>query len=187
MESSDKVKAVETLAGVTTNQTHSENFIESQKNKGKLLEYIRSNVTGNDHTVKTPFGEKPLLYSDWTATGKPVKFIEDYLATQVYPSYANTHSFQSRTARQTIENREEARHIVKSCTNSSADDACIFTGTGATGAVNMLVNLLRLKDIKRAIDRGQPPTNPSDINFCKQNRWASYECTLCHNMFKTEG
>ena len=46
--------------------------------------------------------------------------------------YANTHTQQSGTGKQTNNAREEARQIVKRVCGANEDDACIFVGTGTT-------------------------------------------------------
>lgn len=53
----------------------------SAENKEKLLEYIRTNVIGNqyEYLFKTVYGDKPLVYTDYTASGKSLKFIEEYI------------------------------------------------------------------------------------------------------------
>jgi len=74
-----------------------ENFwplISQDDAKDKLVSYIRENVIGS-HTntsLKTPFGEKPQMYTDYVASGKSLNFIEDYLREEIMPIYANTHS-----------------------------------------------------------------------------------------------
>lgn len=70
-------------------------------NKQKLLENIRANVIGSseDTLIQTVYGEKPLVYADYTASGKSLRFIEEYIQKQVLPLYANTHSMQSGTGK----------------------------------------------------------------------------------------
>ena len=118
-----------------------------EQNKQKLLSYIRSNVVGSNHNtlLRTVFGEKPHVYCDYTASGKPLKFIENYLEQKVMPLYANTHSMQSASGKQTIFVREEARATIKRVCNANEDHALIFTGTGATSAVNLFISKLKLK------------------------------------------
>jgi hypothetical protein len=56
---------------------------EADKNKQKLIEYIRENVIGKkeETILRTAYGEKPHVYADYTASGKSLRFIEDYLRT----------------------------------------------------------------------------------------------------------
>jgi selenocysteine lyase/cysteine desulfurase len=63
-------------------------------NKDKLIEYIRDNIIGNheEYLIKTVYGEKPLFYADYTASGKALTCIEDYIAHEILPMYANTHT-----------------------------------------------------------------------------------------------
>lgn len=58
---------------------------------------MRDNIIGNheEYLIQTVYGEKPLMYVDYTASGKHLKFIEQYINDQIYPMYANTHSQQS--------------------------------------------------------------------------------------------
>ena len=52
-----------------------------EKNKDKLLNYMRANIIGHhrDYFIRTVFGNKPLVYADYTASGKCLRFIEDYI------------------------------------------------------------------------------------------------------------
>ena len=91
------------------------------------------------------------MYCDYTASGKSLKFIEDYMQNQIMPLYANTHSMQSASGKQTIYAREEARGIIKRVCNADENDAMIFTGAGATSASNLLINKLKLKQICESV------------------------------------
>ena len=105
-----------------------------EKNKDQLLKYIRDNVIGhhNEYLIKTVYGCKPLVYADYTASGKSLRFIEDYINNQIMPVYANTHTLQSGTGKQTNNAREESRAIIKRVCGGNENDACVFVGTGAT-------------------------------------------------------
>ena len=76
---------------VQDEQERAENLI---KNKAKLLTYIHDSMIGSnkDTLIRTVYGEKPHVYCDFTASGKSLTFIEDYLQQQIMPLYANTHS-----------------------------------------------------------------------------------------------
>jgi len=111
-----------------------------------LIERIRASVIGDDEAVAGPFGIRRVTYADYTASGRALDFIEDYLREAVLPLYANTHTESSGTGLQTSRFREDARAIVRSAVGGNADDhAVIFTGSGMTGAINLLVGILELR------------------------------------------
>ena len=73
-----------------------------------LIEKIRTSIIGDRTSIQTPFGEKPLIYADYTASGRSLTFIEEYIRESVLPYYANTHTETSFTGAQTTALREEA-------------------------------------------------------------------------------
>ena len=74
------------------------------------IERIRSAVIGDDAVLDGPFGPRRLVYADYTASGRALSFIEDYIRERVLPLYANTHTEASATGRHTTALREDARH-----------------------------------------------------------------------------
>ncbi len=110
-----------------------------------LVSKIRESVIGARQPIATPFGDKPLVYADYTASGRALGFIEDYIRDQVLPLYANTHSETSHTGAATTRLREQAREEIRRGVNAGDDDRVIFCGSGATAAVNRLVDLLGLR------------------------------------------
>ncbi len=111
-----------------------------------LIERIRASVIGDHEAVAGPFGLRRVTYADYTASGRALTFVEDYLRDAVLPLYANTHTESSGTGLQTSRFREDARAIIRSAVGGNADDhAVIFTGSGMTGAINLLVGILELR------------------------------------------
>ncbi len=112
----------------------------------ELLELIRTSVIGDDEAVVGPFGLRRVTYADYTASGRSLTFIEDYLRAAVMPLYANTHTESSGTGLQTTRFREEARNIVREALGGNEEEhALIFCGSGSTGAVDKLVAILNLR------------------------------------------
>jgi selenocysteine lyase/cysteine desulfurase len=118
----------------------------------QLLDLVQRDLLGNRAALRTPYGERPLIYADYTASGRSVGFIEDNIRNKVLPYYANTHTEASFTGAQTNALREAARNTIRQSVNGSHADKVIFCGSGATAAINKLVDILGLR-IPRELDR----------------------------------
>lgn len=118
-----------------------------------LVQTIRDSIIGDRAPIETPFGTKPLVYADYTASGRSLSFIEDFIRDQVLPYYANTHTETSFTGAQTTALREQAREIIRQSVNGSRQDKVIFCGPGATAAINKLIDILNLRLPKDLSDR----------------------------------
>ncbi|XP_046395677.1 uncharacterized protein LOC124162951 [Ischnura elegans] len=113
----------------------------------KLIRYIEENVIGRETTFSGPFGRRRVVYCDYTASGRSLHFIEDYIRQEVLPTYGNTHTTTSSTSAQTTLFRHEARDIFRNATNASEHDAVIFAGSGCTGAIHKLIQALDLPSL----------------------------------------
>jgi len=111
----------------------------------RLIETIRNSVIGDDYAVGGPFGQHRVTYADYTASGRALTFIEDYVREQVLPLYANTHTESSGTGLQTTRFREEAREIIRRSLGANEDHAILFCGSGSTAAIDRLINVLGLR------------------------------------------
>jgi selenocysteine lyase/cysteine desulfurase len=110
-----------------------------------LLARIRAGVIGDDEVMHGPFGSRRVTYADYTASGRAVDFIEDFIRDEVLPRYANTHTESSGTGLQTTRLREDARRIIAESVNGDDQTCVIFCGSGSTGAINRLIGILNLR------------------------------------------
>jgi selenocysteine lyase/cysteine desulfurase len=109
------------------------------------FQQFRKNIIGIDQEFESPFGTKKIIYTDWTASGRLYRPIEDKMMNEFGPFVANTHTETSVTGTAMTMAYHEAKNIIKKHVNASDNDVLINTGTGMTGVVNKFQRILGLK------------------------------------------
>ncbi|XP_076620116.1 uncharacterized protein LOC143341240 [Colletes latitarsis] len=110
----------------------------------KLFKYIEDNVIGKNGTFFGPFGRRKVVYCDYTASGRSLQFLEDYIAKEVLPCLGDTRTSTSICSLQSSLFRHEARDIVRHAVGAGEQDAVLFTGQGTAAALRALLRHLDL-------------------------------------------
>lgn len=106
---------------------------------------FREQVVGQDTHFQTPYGEMPLIYADWTASGRLYGPIEERMHRELGPFVANTHTETSTTGKVMTLAYHEAREAIKRHVRASANDVLITCGTGMTEALIKFQRILGFK------------------------------------------
>ena len=105
------------------------------------FESLRKEIVGADAPVATPFGERLMVYADYTASGRCLGFVEKYVQN-LQRIYANTHTEDDISGRSMTQLVEQAERAIKRSVNAGPDGRIICVGTGATGAIDKLQQIV---------------------------------------------
>lgn len=116
----------------------------------KECKNIFYDIVGNNIQVDSPIEnyKKPVIYCDFTASGKPLKSIESIIENKISLTYANVHSTVGLNAQKTGCYFEQSKQILREYTNAFDYYSTIYSGQGATGGVHKLIEILSLKKLQ---------------------------------------
>lgn len=107
---------------------------------------FRQHIIGIDQKIKTPYHKDlKITYTDWTASGRNYKLIEDKIQNELMPFVANTHTETNDTGMAMTYAYHLARNTIKKHVNAKDSDVIITCGSGMTGVVNKFQRILGLK------------------------------------------
>lgn len=104
---------------------------------------LRNQLIGNNKVIQTQYGKRLVTYADYTASGRTVSFIEKYLLN-IQESYANSHTEDSYTGKTMTTFVHDAEQRIKALLGATSDNYIIPVGTGSTGAIHKLCEILGL-------------------------------------------
>lgn len=131
----------------------------------KYFKPFRDNILGIDQTFESPYGTQKIIYTDWTASGRLYRPIEEKMIEEFGPFVANTHTETTVSGTTMTRAYHKAREIIKKHVNAGPDDVLITTGTGMTGAVNKFQRILGLKIPERVKDLVEVPVKDRPVIF----------------------
>ncbi|WP_323762015.1 aminotransferase class V-fold PLP-dependent enzyme [Maricaulis sp.] len=117
--------------------------MSARPNHADCLAAVRDGLIGANRMLATPFGLKPFLYADYTASGRALRQIERQI-DKLMLDYANPHSEDSATGRASNRWMRDAEAVIRKAVNAGPGDCLLPCAAGATGAIHKLQEILGL-------------------------------------------
>ncbi|MDV7143302.1 aminotransferase class V-fold PLP-dependent enzyme [Tropicimonas sp. TH_r6] len=131
---------------------------------------LRAGLIGEGVEIPGLDGPVRLVYADYVASGRALRQVEDFVAEQVLPYYANSHTEASWCGSYMTRLRAEARAEIARLTRAGEDCAVIFAGSGATAGLNRLVTLLGVEKAETPVVFIGPYEHHSNILPWRESR-----------------
>jgi selenocysteine lyase/cysteine desulfurase len=130
------------------------------------FDHFRRNIIGINQSIRTPYHDSiPLLYADWTASGRLYSEIETAFIERIYPLVANTHTDTTDTGMAMTYAYHKAQAIIKAHVGAGKNDILISSDSGMTGVVNKFQRILGLKLHERFKDSFQMKEEDRPVVF----------------------
>lgn len=127
--------------------------------------HYRDKVIGSKQSFETAYGTKPLIYADWTASGRLYEPIEQLFMQQIAPFVGNTHTETTVTGSAMTSAYHHARQLIKRHCGAQDTDVLIAAYSGMTGVVNKFQRILGLKLHERFRGQVSIPADQRPIVF----------------------
>src|SRR3954463_923254 len=105
-------------------------------NLEEYFQPFRSQVIGMNQEFASPYGNKQIIYADWTASGRLYRPIEQKISEVFGPFMANTHTESNITSLMMTGIYNQSRKIIKEHVNANKNDVIILDGFGMTSVMN---------------------------------------------------
>jgi selenocysteine lyase/cysteine desulfurase len=158
----------------------------SPTNLEQYFQQFRENIIGIDQEFVSPYGKQKIIYTDWTASGRLYRPIEEKLMNEFGPFVANTHTETTVSGTAMTKAYHQARHIIKNHVNANSDDVLIIDGTGMTGVVNKFQRILGLKVPENLKDFITIPADKKPIVFVSHMEHHSNQTTWLETIADVE-
>lgn len=107
---------------------------------------FREQIIGQDIALDCDDGQRrPVIYADWTASGRLYRPLERYMRDIVGPYVANTHTDSTLTGTAMTHAYHDAQAAIKRHVNADGNDAIIAAGAGMTAVICKLQRMLGLR------------------------------------------
>ena len=150
------------------------------------FQQYRQHIIGIDQDFTTPFGKKRIVYTDWTASGRLYRPIEEKMINDFGPYVANTHTETTVSGTAMTMAYHKAKDIIKKHVNSNEDDVLIIAGNGMTGVVNKFQRILGLKVPENLRKFADIPDEVRPVVFISHMEHHSNQTSWLETMAKVE-
>ncbi|NOR62129.1 MAG: aminotransferase class V-fold PLP-dependent enzyme [Rhodobacteraceae bacterium] len=113
-------------------------------------ETIRNGLIGEGLSYPGRYGDVPMIYADYVASGRALKQVEAFMLEKVLPFYANPHTEDSYCGAYVNKLREQSRAEIARLTKAEGC-AVVFTGSGASAGLGRLPALLGVEEAENPV------------------------------------